>query len=77
MKKTKPDHLIEHFAHKIRNPLHSMGINLEVIKTELNRSKGKNLPKLKKHIDIVTLELDTMKRMIQEFTETDSHLDKK
>ncbi len=73
MKITKKDkvssNLIEHFAHKIRNPIHSMGINLEVIKIELNRSNEPNLTKLKKHISIVCSEMDTIKKIIAEFAE--------
>ena len=71
MKKPEIDkdstNLIERFAHKIRNPIHSMGINLEVIKIELNRSNDPNLTKLNKHISIVCSELDTIKKMIAEF----------
>ncbi len=62
--------LIEHFAHKIRNPIHSMGINLEVIKIELNRSNEPNLTKLKKHISIVCSEMDAIKKMVAEFAES-------
>lgn len=73
MKKPKIDkdstNLIEHFSHKIRNPIHSMGINLEVIKIELNRSNEPNLTKLKKHISIVCSEMDTIKKIIAEFAE--------
>lgn len=75
--KPSSDNLIEQFAHKIRNPMHSMGINLEVIKRELNLPRDHNLAKLKKHLGIVSSELDSMKKIIHDYTEFISKLEDK
>ena len=47
---------LELFAHKLKNPLHSVGINLDVLKTRLK----KKIPEEKdvfKHLDIVSSEV--------------------
>ncbi|MEE9169710.1 MAG: ATP-binding protein [bacterium] len=67
--------LLEHLAHRIRNPLHSMGINLEVAKGKIRDLPGKTAATVQKHLEIVSSELSTTNEIIRGFTEYISPLE--
>ncbi len=57
------------FMHKLKNSLHSSGINLEVVKTKINNLSGKTPIEIQKHLDIVGNELSSMVQLINNFAE--------
>ncbi|MFQ6112453.1 MAG: PAS domain-containing sensor histidine kinase [bacterium] len=52
-------------AHEIKNPLHAMGINLDVLKTKLQ--KGQSKETALKHADILEQELDHLQEVVRGF----------
>lgn len=57
---------IELFAHKLKNPLHSIGINLDVLKTKLK----KKIPDEKdifKHLEIVSSETQRLNEIVLKY----------
>ena len=61
--------LIELFAHKLRNPAHSMGINLEVLRTRLQRISDPAAEQSVRHVQILSRELERLNLIVQRFTE--------
>lgn len=57
------------FSHKLKNPVHSIGINLEVIRTKVNKALGEKSGDIQKHLDIVATELSNMNRITHCFSE--------
>ena len=57
---------LELFAHKLKNPLHAVGINLEVLKTRLK----KKIPQEKdifKHLEIVATEAERLNELVLKY----------
>ena len=52
-------------AHEVKNPLHALGINLDVLKTKVQ--KGKPKKDLLKHSEILEHEIDHLQEVIQGF----------
>ncbi len=52
-------------AHEVKNPLHALGINLDVLKTKIQKSKPKR--DLLKHSKILEHEVDHLQEVIQGF----------
>ncbi len=52
-------------AHEIKNPLHAMGINLDVLKTKVQ--KGKSKEAALKHAEILEQELDHLEEVVRGF----------
>jgi signal transduction histidine kinase len=57
--------MLDIFAHKLKNPLHGMGINLDVLRAKLRKQFPEDDPVLK-HLEIVTTE----SRRVQDITLT-------
>ncbi len=57
------------FIHKLKNSLHSTGINLEVVKTKINNISGKTPADIQKHLDIIGSELSNMVQITNNFAE--------
>jgi nitrogen fixation/metabolism regulation signal transduction histidine kinase len=53
---------LEIFAHKIKNPIHSVGINLDVLKVKLQK-QIKDQPTLK-HLEIATSEVKRLSDIV-------------
>ncbi len=53
------------FAHKIKNPIHSVVINLDVLKVKLQK-QIKNQPTLK-HLEIATLEVKRLSDIVAKY----------
>ncbi|MFQ5677298.1 MAG: PAS domain-containing sensor histidine kinase, partial [bacterium] len=52
-------------AHEVKNPLHALVINVDVLKTKIEKGKGK--PDILKHSAILEQELDHLQEVIQGF----------
>ena len=57
------------FMHKLKNPLHSIGINLEVVKNKINKLPGKNSQDIQKHLNIIGDELSNIGKIANCFSE--------
>ncbi|MBN1350732.1 HAMP domain-containing histidine kinase [candidate division KSB1 bacterium] len=57
--------LIERVAHKIKNPLHSIGLNLEALRLKIENAVSKDKNSLLKHIDITQREQQRLEMIIQ------------
>jgi len=56
---------LELVAHKIKNPLHSMGLNLEALRVKVKKSPQNKSETLLKHIDIIQKEQQQLHKIIQ------------
>ena len=56
---------IEIFAHKIKNPVHSAIINLDVLKMKLQKQKVDQ--KILKHVEIAVTEVERINRIVQSY----------
>lgn len=56
--------VLELIAHKIQNPLHSMGLNLEALKLRASKSSQNKPETLLRHIDIIQKEQERLKNII-------------
>ena len=57
---------LELFAHKLKNPLHSVGINLEVLRTKLK----KKIPQERdifKHLEIILSEIQRQNEIVMKY----------
>lgn len=57
---------LELFAHKLKNPLHAVGINLDVLKTQLK----KKIPQEKDilhHLDIISTEAQRLNTIVMKY----------
>jgi|GEM_PF-2053740 len=61
--------LIELLAHKVKNPTHAMGLNLEVLRSKLTRSKLPDVAEYQRPLDLVSRELKRLNLIIQRFVE--------
>lgn len=61
------DNLIGLFAHKLKNPTHIMGLNLEIIRSQVQ--KLKNSDDFQKPLDTIHNELNRLNLIIQKFSE--------
>ncbi len=52
-------------SHEIKNPLHALGINLDVLKTKINKQQSKETTL--KHVDILENETEHLQEVIQGF----------
>ena len=57
---------IELFAHKLKNPLHSIGINLDVLKTKLKK-KIPDEKNIFKHLEIVSSETQRLNEIVLKY----------
>jgi two-component system, NtrC family, sensor histidine kinase HydH len=58
------ERLADDLAHEIKNPLHSMVINLEVLKRRVSRWSGADATELMRYVAILAGELDRVSRRI-------------
>lgn len=58
------ERLADDLAHEIKNPLHSMVINLEVLKRRVSRWSGADATELMRYVGILSDELDRVSRRI-------------
>ncbi len=56
---------IEILAHKIKNPVHSAIINLDVLKMKLQKQKVDQ--KILKHVEIAVTEVERINRIVQSY----------
>jgi signal transduction histidine kinase len=63
-KLTLVERLADDLAHEIKNPLHSMVINLEVLKRRVSRWSGADATELMRYVGILAGELDRVSRRI-------------
>ncbi len=61
------ENLIGLFAHKLKNPTHIMGLNLEIIRSQVQ--KLKNSEDFQKPLDTIHNELNRLNLIIQKFSE--------
>ncbi len=54
---------LEIFSHKLKNPLHAAGINLDVLKVKLNKQKVDN--QTMQHLTIVDSEVKRVNQIVQ------------
>ncbi|MCI0511970.1 HAMP domain-containing histidine kinase [candidate division KSB1 bacterium] len=60
---------LELFAHKLKNPTHSIGINLEVLKTKISKLHPELAAENLKLVEIMAKELTRLNLIVQRFTE--------
>ncbi|MDZ7262098.1 MAG: HAMP domain-containing histidine kinase [candidate division KSB1 bacterium] len=60
-------HLTEIVAHKIKNPLHSVGLNLDVLKTKIKKRILENPEDILKHADIIGAEFQRLNDIVHTF----------
>lgn len=58
------ERLADDLAHEIKNPLHSMVINLEVLKRRVSRWSGADATELMRYVGILSSELDRVSRRV-------------
>lgn len=63
-KLTLVERLADDLAHEIKNPLHSMVINLEVLKRRVSRWSGADATELMRYVGILSGELDRVSRRV-------------
>ncbi len=56
---------LDMLSHEIKNPLHALGINLDVLKTKID--KGQPRESTLKHVEILEHELDHLQEVVQGF----------
>lgn len=59
------EQLADDLAHEIKNPLHSMVINLEVLKRRIDRSEREDSADLMRYVGVLGAELDRVNRRIE------------
>lgn len=59
------ERLADDLAHEIKNPLHSMVINLEVLKRRVSRPGGSPPEELLRYVGVLTGELDRVNRRVE------------
>ncbi len=59
------ERLADDMAHEIKNPLHSMVINLEVLKRRVSRLGGEEQGEAQRYIGVLATELDRVTRRIE------------
>jgi len=64
---TQLENLIGLFAHKLKNPTHIMGLNLEIIRSQVDKLKNKE--DFQKPLDTIHNELNRLNLIIQKFSE--------
>ena len=69
--KNNPDYqsYLSAFSHKLKNPIHSIGINLDVVRTKVKKALGEKSEDIQKQLDIVMTELDHIHRLTNCFSE--------
>jgi len=58
--------LLDVFSHKLKNPLHGMGLNLDVLRNRLHKQYPDN-PDLLKHVDIAAKEAERLQQITLTF----------
>lgn len=58
------ERLADDLAHEIKNPLHSMVINLEVLRRRLQRMSGEGTEEHLRYVEILSTELDRVSRRV-------------
>lgn len=58
------ERLADDLAHEIKNPLHSMVINLEVLRRRLHRMNGEGREEHLRYVEILSTELDRVSRRV-------------
>lgn len=61
--------IIELMAHKVKNPSHSVGLNLEVLRSKVKKSGAGKADDLNKNIDIIDSEMKRLNLIIEKFVE--------
>ena len=59
------ERLADDLAHEIKNPLHSMVINLEVLKRRVSRCGAEEAPELLRYVGILGTELERVNRRVE------------
>jgi len=59
---------LEIFSHKLKNPVHSIGIHVDVVKSRLKKSPDTNMD-ITKHVDFIASETERLQRMVLNYLE--------
>ncbi|MEE4311992.1 MAG: hypothetical protein V2J62_08965 [candidate division KSB1 bacterium] len=59
---------MELFSHKLKNPVHSIGIHVDVVKSKLKKSADSNVD-ITKHVDFIASETERLQRIVLNYLE--------
>jgi signal transduction histidine kinase len=59
--------MASHIAHEINTPLASIGLNVDYLRTEVERCAGEKIPQIDEVSGAITREIDRLKKVIQDY----------